>query len=188
MLCRCFLFGALLLVIAGSRAVAQQTAGPGQDASELWKIANFVIFAVGLGWIIARYGPRFFNARSADIQKAIKDATGLKMDADLRYSEIDKKIAALAEEIKRLRGQNALQMEELHGNILRETEQQIQHIDETAAVEIEALRGEAMQRARRQTAHRSLSLAEQRLEELLADSEPDYLFHEFLKTLHRGVN
>jgi F-type H+-transporting ATPase subunit b len=188
MRCRCFLFGTLFLVMAGSTAFAQQTATPGENSSEPWKIANFAIFAMGLGWIIARYTPRFFSARSADIQKAIKDATGLKMDADLRYSEIDRKVAALAEQIKRLRDRNALQMEEVHTNILRETEQQIQHIHENAAVEIEALRGEAVQRARHQTAHHSLSLAEQRLEELLADSEPDYLFHEFLKTLHRGAN
>ena len=188
MRCRCFLFSTIFLLIAGSTTFARESASPASDSSESWKIANFIIFAVGLGWMMARYAPRFFNARSADIQKAIKDATGLKMDADLRYSEIDRKIAAMAEEITRLRNQNAVQMEQIHENILRETEQEIQHIHENAAAEMEALRGEAVQRARRRTARRSLSLAEQRLEDLLADSEPDFLFHEFLKTLHRGVN
>jgi F0F1-type ATP synthase membrane subunit b/b' len=188
MQCRCLLLGAFLFGTAVSIASAQQAAGPGQASSEPWRIANFVIFAVGLGWVISRSAPRFFNARAADIQKAIKDATGLKMDAGLRYSEIDRKIAALAEEIKRLREENAIQMDQLHGQVLSETEQQIQHIYQNTAVEIEALRGEAKQRARREAARHSLSLAEQRLQDLLADSEPDYLFHEFLKTLHREGN
>ncbi len=41
-----------------------------------WKIINFCIFAGGLGYFLARFAPRFFNARSSDIQKAIQDATG----------------------------------------------------------------------------------------------------------------
>jgi F-type H+-transporting ATPase subunit b len=153
-----------------------------------WKLANFAIFAVLLGWMIAKYAPRFFKARSADIQKAIRDATGLKMDADLRYSEIDRKIASIAEEIKRMREQRALDMEEVHQQILKDTEQQIQHIRENAAIEIQELRNEAGRAARRQTARLSLILAEQRLQDRLKESEPDYLFHDFLRTLRRGTS
>src|SRR5947209_1006757 len=68
-----------------------------------WRIANTLLFAAVFGWFLYRTAPKFFNARSADIQKAIKDATGLKIEADFRYSEVDRKMATLAEEVKRMR-------------------------------------------------------------------------------------
>lgn len=167
---------------------SQQEAASGQDSSAPWKLANFTIFAVALGWFYAKTAPRFFNARSADIQKAIKEATGLKMDADLRYSEIDRKMAALAEAVKGLRDQSAIEMEQAHQQTLRETEQQIQHIRDDTAAEIEALRQESARRAKRQTARLTLLLAEQRLRKQLSETEPENLFREFVALLEQGKN
>ena len=73
------------------------------DKVGIWKLINSAIFAVLLGWFLWKYAPRFFNARSADIQRAIKEATGLKLDADYRYSEIDRKMALLGEEVQKMR-------------------------------------------------------------------------------------
>jgi F-type H+-transporting ATPase subunit b len=187
-----FATSVLFILATGSAALAQegspQTSAAGQDPSGLWTVANFAIFACLLGWFLARNAPRFFNARSADIQKAIHDATGLKMDADLRYSEVDRKMASIAEEIKRLRDQGAFENEQLHQQILRETEQQIEHIRQSALAEIEALRAEATRQARRQTARLTLSLAEQRLRKLLSESESEELFHDFIELVERGNN
>src|ERR1700756_2411018 len=81
----------------------QETAA--MDKVGIWKLINSAIFAVLLGWFLWKYAPRFFNARSADIQRAIKEATGLKLDADYRYSEIDRKMALLGEEVQKMREQ-----------------------------------------------------------------------------------
>jgi F-type H+-transporting ATPase subunit b len=184
----CALFSLATGVTAFAQERSQQPAASEQDSSAPWKVTNFLIFALGVGWFLAKNGPRFFAARSADIQKAIKDATGLKMDADLRYSEIDRRMASLAETVKHLRDQGAIEMEQIHQRILRQTEQQIQHIRESTVAEAEALQAEGRRRVKRYMAGLTLSLAEQRLRKHLSEAEPDNLFHEFVNLVERGKN
>ncbi|MBV8477322.1 MAG: ATP synthase F0 subunit B [Acidobacteria bacterium] len=184
----CAFFSLATGVTAFAQERSQQPSVSEQDSSAPWKITNFLIFALGLGWFLAKKGPRFFAARSADIQKAIKDATGLKMDADLRYSEIDRKIASLAETVKQLRDQGAIDMEQVHQQILRQTEQQIQHIRESTAAEAQALHARGHREVKRYITGLTLSLAEQRLQKHLSEGEPDSLFQNFVNLLERGKN
>jgi F-type H+-transporting ATPase subunit b len=139
-------------------------------------------------WFLAKYAPRFFNARSADIQKAIKDATGLKIEADFRYSEIDRKMATLSDEVLRLRAQGDVEMQREHGRILQQTEQEIQRIRQNAANEIEALRQEAADQVQLHTAQIALGLAEKRLQDRFAQGEPSSLMDDFIRLVERGKN
>jgi F0F1-type ATP synthase membrane subunit b/b' len=150
-----------------------------------WKLINTAIFAVLLGYYIAKSAPRFFNARSADIQRAIKDATGLKMDADLRYSEADRKMATLAEAISRLRAEAAAEMEREHQRVRHETEQERDRIDHNVAAEIEAFRLAGIRQVRRRTATAALDLAEQQLRERAPGHEGDFL-HDFVNIVEGG--
>ena len=102
------------------------------DAVTRWKIINFALFLIGLGYLLWKFAPRFFNARSADIQKAIQDATGLRIQAEFRYSEIDRKMATLPAEVKRLREEASAQMERAHQRRLHETASEIAHIHRNA--------------------------------------------------------
>ena len=63
------------------------------------KLPTLPFLPGGIGYFDRQIRAQFFNARSADIQKAIQEATGLKMNADLRYSEIDRKMANLSSEV-----------------------------------------------------------------------------------------
>jgi F-type H+-transporting ATPase subunit b len=154
----------------------------------IWKLLNTAIFAALLVWFLAKYAPRFFNARSADIQKAIQDATGLKIEADFRYSEIDKKMAGLAEEVKRIREQSGAEMAREHDRIRRQTELEIGRIRQNAANEIDALRQEAADRVQLHAAKGALSLAEKQLQERFAQGEPADLIDNFIRLVERGRN
>ncbi len=130
-------FCAVLLLVIGANRAQAQTA-PQKDAAEQesemkWHVINTAIFAAGLGFAIWKLAPAFFNARSADIQKAIREATGLKMQADLRYSEMDRKMATLAEEVKRMREQSRIEMEREHGRRQGETADELEHINKSGA-------------------------------------------------------
>lgn len=133
-----------------------------------WEIANFVIFLGLLSWGIAKSAPKFFNARSADIQRAIQEATGLKLDADFRYSEADRKLAALAEEIRRIREQAQLEFEREHEQVRAETRQELDRLSRNVEAEIEAFRAAGAARARQRAADTALALAEQQLRERAA--------------------
>jgi F-type H+-transporting ATPase subunit b len=156
------------------------------DAVTRWKIINFVLFLIGLGYLIAKFAPRFFNARSADIQKAIQDATGLRIEAEFRYSEIDRKMATLPAEIKKMRERAAAEMERAHERFRHETELEIAHIRRNTEAEIEALRQEAAAQVRRHTAQLALASAERRLSDRFARQDAAPFLDDFLHLVQRG--
>ncbi len=151
-----------------------------------WKLVNTALFAVALGYLLYRAAPAFFNARSADIQKAIKDATGLKMEADFRSSEIDRKMASLADEVARLRAQSAAEMEREHQRVLAETQSGLTRIDKNVQAEIDAFRQRGERRVRQQTGLAALRLAERRLRPEAGSAEPEELVQDFVRAVGQG--
>ncbi len=180
---------ALLFAAVAPRAFAQETVRPAPlDAITIWKIVNTALFILGLGWLAWKYGPAFFNARSASIQKAIQDATGLKIEADFRYSEIDRKMAGLAEEIRKIRQQAAVERERDHAHFRRETQIEIEHIHRNVLADIEAFRQESTLKLRRHTAQLALRLTERQLRERFQSGEPQDLLHDFIHLVEQGKN
>ena len=185
---RCLAISVFLFFAVVFSCSAQESEGGPYDTLGPWKITNTILFVIGFGFLIYKYAPAFFNARAADIQKAIKDATGLKIEADFRYSEIDRKMATLADEVKKMRAQSALEMEREHARVRRDTEQSIQHIRQNVAAEIEALRLEGVRNVRQHTARAALAIAEQRLRERLAGGESEDVVQDFVRLVERGRN
>jgi F0F1-type ATP synthase membrane subunit b/b' len=183
---------AALLPLAAIHHAAAQVPTPQEtaamDAVTRWKLANTLIFAIGLGYLIAKYAPAFFNARSSEIQKAIHDATGLKIEAEFRSSEIDRKMAGLAEEVKKLRQQYAGEMEREHERFRHETDAELERIRDNVAAESEALRLEGVRRVRQHTAQLALELAERRLQDRAALEPQDNLVQDFVHLVERGRN
>ena len=180
----------VLALLSASIALAQET--PQEtvvlDAVTRWKIINFALFLIGLGYLLAKFAPRFFNARSTDIQKAIQDATGLRIEAEFRYSEIDRKMATLPDEIKRMREQAAADMQRAHQRFRHETDLEIAHIRRNTQAEIEALRTEAADQVRRHTAQLALNSAERRLADRFRTQDPTPLIDDFIHLVERGRN
>jgi len=160
----------------------------GEESNTIWKIANFAIFAGGIGYAIFKYAPSFFNARSADIQKAIQEATGLKLNADLRYSEIDRKMANLSSEVGKLRTESQVEMEREHARLIAQTQEEIAYIQRNAAGEIEALRGEGADKLRFHATQQALALAESRVRARFATSDQKDLVGDFVHLVERGNN
>jgi F0F1-type ATP synthase membrane subunit b/b' len=162
------------------------------DAVTVYKIFNTLIFAAGLGYLIYKYGPAFFNARSADIQKAIQDATGLRIEAEFRSSEIDRKMATLADEVKAMRAQSNAAMEREHERLRRDAEEERGRIEERVQAEIQALRSIGEQDVRRFTASLALKEAEARLRKRLsaggASGDQEDLLQEFERLVESGRN
>jgi F-type H+-transporting ATPase subunit b len=188
-LARLALCAGLFLVAATVQAIAQESQA--KETAELdrvgpWKLINTGIFAALLGWFLAKKGPQFFNARSADIQKAIKDATGLKIEADFRYSDIDKKMASLGAEVERIRQRAKLEMEREHEHVRQQTESELARIRQNAANEIDALRQEASNRVQLHTAQIALGLAERRLQDRFAQGEPESFLGDFVRLVNSG--
>jgi F-type H+-transporting ATPase subunit b len=158
------------------------------DRVTILKIANFLIFAAGLGYYLFRNAPRFFNARSSDIRKAIEEATGLKLEADYRYSEIDRKMASLAEEVRRIRQEAQRELEREHARFRQESQAEIEHIHHNVLNEIDALRKQGVNQVRRHAAQLALGIAERRLTERFRGPESDDTIHDFVNLVQGSKN
>jgi F-type H+-transporting ATPase subunit b len=180
-----FLFLGLALLHAHDPAKSEATH---EDDNLVWKIVNFAIFAGGIGYAIMKFAPSFFNARSADIQKAIQDATGLKMDADLRYSEIDRKMANLSGEVAKLRAESQAEMEREHARMGAQTRDEISYIHRSTAAEIEALGTDGAVQLRTFATQQALAHAEGRLRERFASGDQKDLVDDFVRLVERGKN
>jgi F-type H+-transporting ATPase subunit b len=167
--------------IAAQETPSQKEADLDQEGDLMkWELINTGIFALLLGYGVLTLAPKFFQARSLEIQKAIKDATGLKIEADFRYSEVDKKMSNLSGEVARMKAEAAAEMEREHERMKRETAQELEHLDRNADYEIDFLRAEGAQQVKRHTAQLAFSLAERRLQAHFAQNDSQNNVREFV--------
>ena len=183
-----------LLSPIGVRLANAQTAASAQDAQEeqnefKLNLVNSILFAAALGFLVWKAAPAFFNARSADIQRAIREATGLKIEADFRYSEIDKKMATLGDEVKRMRAEGEIEMGREHNQILRDTATELERIQSHVESESEVLRNEGAQKIRRHTAQLAFASAERRLRDQIgALAKSGEFVNDFIHLVEKGKN
>jgi F0F1-type ATP synthase membrane subunit b/b' len=175
------------LTLLGAQPAAKSPASRQED-NAIWKVANFLIFAGGIGYGVMKLAPGFFNARSDDIQRGIKEATGLKMEADLRYSEADRKMANLGLEVDRLRAESQAEMEREYARLRAHTAVESAHIQESAAAEIEARRADGAAELRLFITQQALAAAEVRLRERFAATDQEDPVGDFLQLVERGKN
>ena len=158
----------------------------GGEPDFAWHLVNTAIFAIGIGFALVKLGPSFFNARSADIQKAIRDATGLKMEAEFRSSEMDRKMATLPQEVEKMREQSRQEMEREHARRRAETAQELKNIEARLAADVDGMRAEGAMQIRRRATQAAVERAEQRLKEQPSSESDPALVGDFVRLVQRG--
>jgi F-type H+-transporting ATPase subunit b len=187
---RSLLLGIFALVVA-IPAFAQESKGddraaagqPESGSALAWKWVNFAVLLGGLGYLAAKNAPAFFSARTADIQKAIKDATGLKIEAEFRASEIDRKMATLEAEIRRMRDASRAEMSQESARIDHDTSVALDKIHEHTAREIEALQHQARNTLREHAAQLAVTLAAERMRERMTSDDRAHLIDAFIQSV-----
>ncbi len=182
----------ILLLLAALWAPAMVAADateahPSEEPSLALKWANFGILALGLGYLLRKQAPAFFNARTDQIQKAIKDATGLKMEADFRASAVDRKMATLGAEVEKMRRESQAEMEAEHGRLKKETELAVERINLQVTQEVASMRQNAAHELRRHVADLAASMVSSRLRDHLTADDRTQLIREFADHVRRGA-
>jgi F-type H+-transporting ATPase subunit b len=161
---RQLLLAVFLLTICDGRLPAQETAT--QETGDpwiVWKWANFLILAGGIGYLISKTLPPFFQSRTTEIKKGIAEAQQMKRDAEQRVAEMQARMDALGAEIDRFRTQSQAEMEQEGQRIRGETSRQIQKLQVQAEQEIESAAKTARRDLSAYAADLALKLAEQRI-------------------------
>jgi F-type H+-transporting ATPase subunit b len=150
-----------------------------------WRWANFGLLAIGIGYLLRKNMPPFFQARTTDIQKDITDAQATKQAAEKRAAEMDARLNALGADIEKFRAQAKIEMEQEAARIRHETAHQIEKLQKQAEQEIESAGNLATRELSAYAAKLALDLAEQRIRTRLDAGTEAGLVDDFTKDLQR---
>lgn len=150
-----------------------------------WKWANFAVLALGLGYLIRKNAPAFFNQRSEEIRQGIVEAAKVKKDAEARAAEIDRRMAGLESEIAALRTGAKAEIAAEGDRIGRETSDRLQRIQAQTAQEIALISRNARLELRKYSAQLALDLAQQRIGSRMNRDVQNNLVDGFLQDLRR---
>ena len=172
-------------VFAGAQEQEKAGAAEKTEPGIAWKWANFVILAVGLGYLVNKNLPPFFRSRTAEIQQGITEAQQIKRDAEARAAQVDARIQKLGEEIEQFREQSREEMRQEGERIQQETVKQLSHLEHLAQQEIEAATKAARRELKSYAAQLALDLAEQRVRARLNAGTETALVDGFIQDLQR---
>jgi F-type H+-transporting ATPase subunit b len=174
-------------IVFAVSAFAQETET--SDPSLGWKWANFLILAAGLGYLIRKHAPAYFEQRSKEIRQGISEATQTKQEAEARVAAIEQRLAGLEGEIQELRSSAHEEISAEGGRISRETMHRLQRIQAQSAQEIELMSRAARDELRKYSAQLALDLAEQRIRTRMTKNVEDGLVDAFLEDLrHQSLD
>ena len=191
---RCLLIAFFALGTAFAQEHAEKTETAEHKTSEpegpgaIWKWANFVILAVGIGYVIAKQLPPRFASRKTEIQQGIVEAQKMKQDAERRAAEMDARLAALGADIEKFRVQSGAEMRQEGERIAQETAAQIKRIEAQAAVEIDTAGKTARRQLKEYAAELALGLAEERLRARMDSATESTLVTNFVHDLERQAS
>jgi F-type H+-transporting ATPase subunit b len=181
------LLAMMLLVGASATIYAQEKAEEpiSKDEMLVWRWANFVILAVGAGYLMGKHLPSFFKNRTADIQKDITEAQQQKLAAEKRAAEMDARLKSLGADIENFRTESKIEMEQEALRIRQETANQIEKLQKQSEQEIESAGKLASRELREYAAKLALDLAEQRIRTRLDANTEAGLVDDFTKDLQQ---
>jgi len=155
-----------------------------EEPSIIWKWVNFAILAGGLGYLIGKNAPAFFQTRTSEIQSGISEATRLKQEADQRAAAMEKRMANLEAEIASLRAVAKSEIEVEANRVGAETAQLLAKIQAHTEAEITSAAKHASLELKAFTAKLALELAETKLRGQMNVNTDRELIGEFLKGLN----
>ena len=191
---------ALALLLAAAPALieparAQQAAEPASErAAEppaegesgglvLWKWANFALLAGILGWAVKKNAGPFFDGRTRQIRKDMLEADDLRLQAEARAAEVDRRLANLESEIAALRAESAREAESETARLSRYTAAEIAKLQAHAEQEIVSAGKAARMELKRYSAELAVSLAEQKIRARMTPQTQDALISGFVRHL-----
>jgi F-type H+-transporting ATPase subunit b len=167
----------------GASTSAQAESGHAENSLLGWRIANFAIFLLIVGYFSVKYAPGFFASRNERIRKSIEEGTLRTREADARAAEIDRKLANLQAEVEAMRDSAGEESAKEFERIESETRRLLAKIQEQADQQIALAAKAAQQGLKEYVADLALSLARQRIASPLPTDVERSLVRSFLAHL-----
>jgi len=156
--------------------------GEGGDI-QLWKWANFLILAGGLGYLIGKNAGPFFAARSAGIRKDMENSLAQRQAAEARAADVDRRLANMEADIAALRGEGERDARAEAERMEQHTAAEIAKIQQHSEQEIASAGKAARMELKRYAAELAVQLAEQKVRGRMTPDAQDALVQGFVRNL-----
>jgi len=172
----------LLSILATAAAFAQGEEG-GEGGLSLWKWANFVLLAAGLGYLMAKLLPPLFAARTQAITKDMMESRKIRQEADERAAAVERRLAAIETEIAALKEESRQETAAEAERQAKHTSGEIDRILAQAEREISDAGKTAQKDLRRYAAGLAVDLAAQKIRGRMTPATEDRLVRGFVREL-----
>lgn len=177
--------GICTLILCSMAAVsfAQGKEGEAAGNLQMWKWANFLLLAGGLGYLIGKNAGPFFAARSQSIGKDLAESQKTREEAEARSAEVERRLANLEAEIARLRAESQQEAKAETERLAGHTAAEIAKIQANAEQEIAAAGKAARMDLKRYSAELAVDLAEKKIRARMTPVTQDALVRGFVRDL-----
>jgi F-type H+-transporting ATPase subunit b len=179
-------FAAPVQEAAAEKAVERAAESPAageHGGLELWKWANFVILAGGLGYLAAKNAGPFFTARSRQIRKDMIEAEEVRKQAEARAAEVERRLANLDAQIAQLRAESQQEAQSESERLSKHVLAEIAKVQAHGQQEIVAAGKAARLELKRHSARLAVALAEQKIRARMGATTQDVLIQNFVRKL-----
>jgi F-type H+-transporting ATPase subunit b len=150
---------------------------------ELWKWANFLVLAGGLGYLAAKNAGPYFSARSKEIRSAMVDAEKLLKESKATAADVERRLANLGTEIGALRAEAQKEAEAEAERLRQHTAAEIAKIQAHSQQEIVTAGKAARMELRQYSAELAIGLAEQKIRARMTPDSQRALVERFVQNL-----
>jgi len=155
----------------------------GSSHELLFEIINFALLAGFLGYLYRKRGRAFFDERSETIRKSLEEGRQALEKAQARLVEAEKKLAGLQDEIKALKEQADVDIENERGKIRQAADDEARRIDEFAKTRIQAATNAAKFELKDYVVERALEQARNTIRQRMDETNRERLVSYFLEDL-----
>lgn len=168
-----------------TKGIPQGNESAAGEPSMVWDIANFVILAAVLGYLIKKSVPPMFRRQSEEIQGALAEAAKIKHEAAAFASSIEMRLANLQRELDGLREAAHAEMSAEGERIRQETARHLDRVREQSSQEIALMTRGAKDELRKYAAELAVGLAQERIRSRMNPALQEKLVGSFLADLDR---
>ncbi len=154
-----------------------------QGREEFFKVINFVILVVALGWLLRKPLSRFMAQRSAAVQRALEEGRRALEESQARTRAVEEKLRHLEEEIAALRSSAVQEMEAERARQKEITAREVERVLGSVRAQIDAASRAARLELKAYTAEQALLAAEQIIRRRLDDRVRQRLVARFTEAL-----
>jgi len=162
----------------------KEAAASAEGNLKIWEWANFLLFAVGVGYLIRKHAGPYYAARAAGIRQDLEQSERTAKAAEARAAEVERRLASLETEIAALRTESQRESAAETQRYAQQTAAEIAKVGTRGEQEIAAAQKAASLELQRYAARLAVELAEQKIRARLDPETEDRLVAGFV----RGVD